>query len=62
MVMLEFVMVTNISLLIDGRMTCDFMFFLTVHLHVFQSYQDDGWVMMKDCVMEPHLLLKRSPP
>ena len=27
-------------------MTCDFMFFSTV----FQSYQDDGWVIMNGCV------------
>ena len=33
-----------------GRMTCDFMSFLMVHVHVFQSYQDDGWVIMKACV------------
>ena len=30
----------------DGWMTCDFMSFLTV----FQSYQDDVWMIMKDCV------------
>ena len=32
--------------LIDGWMTCDFMFFSTV----FQSYQDDERLMMKGCV------------
>ena len=31
----------------DGCMTSDFTFFLTV----FQSYQDDGWVIMKGCVL-----------
>ena len=31
---------------LNGWMTCDFKPFLTV----FQSYQDDGWVIMKDCV------------
>ena len=30
----------------DGWMTCDFTSFLTV----FQSYQDDGWMIMKGCV------------
>ena len=30
----------------DGWMTCDFMSFSTV----FQSYQDDGRLIMKDCV------------
>ena len=29
-----------------GWMDCDFTSFLSV----FQSYQDDGWVIMKDCV------------
>ena len=32
--------------LMDGWMTCDFMSFLTV----FQSYQDDVWMIMKGCV------------
>ena len=32
--------------LMDGWMICDFMSFSTV----FQSYQDDGWVIMKGCV------------
>ena len=31
---------------IDGWMTCDFTFFLTI----FQSYQDDVWMIMKGCV------------
>ena len=30
----------------DGWMTCDFTSFLTV----FQSYQDDVWMIMKGCV------------
>ena len=30
----------------DGWMTCDFTSFLTV----FQSYQDDDWMIMKGCV------------
>ena len=30
----------------DGWMTCDFTSFLTV----FQSYQDDFWMIMKGCV------------
>ena len=30
----------------DGWMTCDFTSFLTV----FQSYQDDVWMVMKGCV------------
>ena len=30
----------------DGWMTCDFTSFTTV----FQSYQDDGRLIMKDCV------------
>ena len=30
----------------DGWMTCDLTSFLTV----FQSYQDDVWVIMKGCV------------
>ena len=30
-------------MLIDGSMTCDFTFFLTV----FQSYQADVWMIMK---------------
>ena len=30
----------------DGWMTCDFISFSTV----FQSYQDDGWMIMKGCV------------
>ena len=33
-------------LLDDGWMTCDFTSFLTV----FQSYQDDVWMIMKGCV------------
>ena len=32
----------------DGWMTCHFMSFLTV----IQSYQDDVWVKMKDCVQQ----------
>ena len=31
---------------VDGWMTCDFMSFSTV----FQSYQDDGRMIMKGCV------------
>ena len=34
------------SILMDGWMTCDFTSFLTV----FQSYQDDVWMIMKGCV------------
>ena len=30
----------------DGWMTCAFTSFSTV----FQSYQDDGWMIMKGCV------------
>ena len=30
----------------DGWMTCDFTSLSTV----FQSYQDDGWIIMKGCV------------
>ena len=30
----------------DGWMTCNFTSFLTV----FQSYQDDAWMIMKGCV------------
>ena len=30
----------------DGWMTCDFRSFLTV----FQSYQDDVWMIMRGCV------------
>ena len=37
-------MPTNIGL--DGWMTCDFTSFSTV----FQSYQDDGQMIMKGCV------------
>ena len=28
---------------------------------VFQSYEDDGQLIIKDCVIEPRLQLKRSP-
>ena len=35
-----------IYIYIDGWMTCDFTSFLTV----FQSYQDDDWMIMKGCV------------
>ena len=31
---------------LDGWMTCEFTSFLTV----FQSYQDDVWMIMKGCV------------
>ena len=31
---------------LDGWMICDFMSIPTV----FQSYQDDGWIIMKGCV------------
>ena len=34
------------ELWMDGWMTCDFTSFSTV----FQSYQDDGRLIMKDCV------------
>ena len=34
------------SIGIDGWMTCDFTSFLTV----FQSYQDDVWMIMKGCL------------
>ena len=40
---LEPVIVSEISI---GWKTCDFVSFLTV----FQSYQDDLWVIMKGCV------------
>ena len=30
----------------DGWMTCDF----TPYLKVFQSYLDNGWVIMRGCV------------
>ena len=30
-------------------------------LIVFQSYEDDGQLIIKDCVNEPRLQLKRSP-
>ena len=40
-------------------MTCYFTSFSTV----FQSYQDDGWVIMKGCVQwQPVNILKRFPP
>ena len=32
--------------IIDGWITCDFTSYLTV----FQSYQNDVWMIMKDCV------------
>ena len=32
--------------MMDGWMTCDFTSFLTV----FQSYQEDVWMIMKGCV------------
>ena len=35
-----------VTVWMDGWMTCDFMSFLTV----FQSYQDDVWMIMKGCV------------
>ena len=40
--------------MMDGWMSCDFASFATV----FQSYQDDGWVIMKGCVQR----LKIFPP
>ena len=43
---------------IDGWMTSDFTSFSTE----FQSYQDDGRMIMKDCATEPRLWLKRSLP
>ena len=36
----------TLSFYIDGWMTCDFALFSTV----FQSYQDDGQMIMKVCV------------
>ena len=36
----------TVKRLMDGWMTCDFTSFLTVS----QSYQDDGWMIMKSCV------------
>ena len=39
-------------------MTCDFMYFSTV----FQSYQDDGQVIMKGCVQWNRLGLEISLP
>ena len=33
---------------IDGWMDCNFASFSTVH--VYQLYQDDGWMIMKGCV------------
>ena len=38
-------------LLLDGWMNCDFMSFSTV----FQSYQDDGRLLLKGCAMELRL-------
>ena len=38
--------VCHASLTMDGWMTCDFKSFSTV----FQSYQDNGWMMTKSCV------------
>ena len=44
----------------DGRMTCDFTFFSTVT--VFQSYQDDGRLIMKGCEYgTPFTVEKISP-
>ena len=40
------------------RMTCDFTPFSTV----FQSYQDDGKLIMKGCAMELRLRLRRFAP
>ena len=39
---------TRVSIIhtFDGWMTCDFTSFLTV----FQSYQDDDWMIIKGCV------------
>ena len=42
----------------DGWMTCDFTFFLTV----FQSYQDDVACIERLCAMEPRLRLKIFSP
>ena len=42
----NFVMSTKVNRSIDGRMICDFTSFSTV----FQSYQDDVWMIMKGCV------------
>ena len=39
----------------DGWMTCNFTSFLTA----FQSYQDDGRLIMKGCAMELRLWLRR---
>ena len=42
----------------DGWMTCDFTSFSTV----FQSYQDDGQMIMKGCVQwNPFAVEKISP-
>ena len=38
--------IENVHRLMDGWMTCDFTSFSTV----FQSYQDDGRLIMKSCV------------
>ena len=39
------------------------LFNKNIHLTVFQSYQDDGWVIMKSCATEPwHLQLRRFLP
>ena len=37
--------------LMDGWMICNFKSFSTV----FQSYQDDGWIIMKGCVQWNHI-------
>ena len=44
--------------MVDGWMTCDFTSFSTV----FQSYQDDGQMIMKGCVQwNPFMVEKISP-
>ena len=41
----------------DGWMTCDFMSISTV----FQSYQDDGQVIMKGCVQWNPVYVRKDP-
>ena len=40
-----------------GRMTCDFTSFIIV----FQSYQVDGWVLMKSCVQWNPVMIEKDP-
>ena len=39
---------------VDGWKTCKFTSFFTV----FQSYQDNGWVIINDCVQNPFMIKK----